>query len=158
GPERVQADEHVRVDRGSPLAVTCSAKGNPKPNLTWSRRPTTPNSTERVVGAGVGVVTLRAASATKDYTGVYLCRASNVVASAPPIRTRVIVSQAAAAVRDYGNSQAAWASVGGVGRLECHMRAAPPPSFVWARKDGLTLLNSGKYTIHEPQSYVVSPI
>ncbi|XP_063590771.1 nephrin-like [Penaeus indicus] len=93
GPERVQADEHVRIDRGSPLAVTCSAKGNPKPNLTWSRRPQTPNSTERVVGAGVGVVTLRAASATKEYTGVYLCRASNVVSSAPPIRTRVVVSR-----------------------------------------------------------------
>ena len=49
---------------------------------------------------------------------------------------------------------ASWAEVGGTGRLVCRVRAAPPPTFVWSSSSDLILLNSDKYTIHEPQVIV----
>ena len=45
-----------------------------------------------------------------------------------------------------GTGGGVWASVGGSGRLECYARAHPRPSFSWARRDGLELLHSDKYS------------
>ena len=39
-----------------------------------------------------------------------------------------------------------WAPLGGSGRLECHMKAHPPPTFHWANRDGRTIAPSRKYT------------
>ncbi|XP_042867187.1 synaptogenesis protein syg-2-like [Penaeus japonicus] len=105
--------------------------------------------TEQVISKGVGVAKLSIGSASRADTGVYLCRASNPVGVAPPATTSVIVTQKVMAANDVGVSRETWAVLGGIGRLECYVRAAPQPNFVWSRNDGLTLLNSGKYTIHE---------
>ena len=56
---------------------------------------------------------------------------------------------------DKDEFHASWAEVGGTGRLVCRVRAAPQPTFVWSSSSDLILLNSDKYTIHEPQVTVL---
>ncbi|XP_042857964.1 uncharacterized protein LOC122244186, partial [Penaeus japonicus] len=153
GPEQVKVPEIVRVDEGERVASKCSAQGNPTPHLTWTKETHTRarNSTAQTLSEGVGVVVLEVQSATRAATGVYLCHASNVVASAPPARTRVIVSQAATVERDAAGSRGSWASVGENGRLMCRVRAAPAPVFHWSLQDGTKIKNSLKYIIHKPE-------
>ncbi|XP_069977013.1 nephrin isoform X2 [Penaeus vannamei] len=153
GPEQVKVPEVVRVDEGESVASKCSARGNPSPHLTWTRETHARgrNSTAQTLSEGVGVVVLELQSATRAATGVYLCHASNVVASAPPARTRVIVSQAATVERDAAGSRGSWASVGENGRLMCRVRAAPAPAFHWSLEDGTKIKNSVKYIIHKPE-------
>ncbi|MPC90545.1 hypothetical protein E2C01_085537 [Portunus trituberculatus] len=93
-------------------------------------------------------------------TGVYFCHARSSLGSATPRATRLVVQQPATVVPEVGVSNkpndkdefhASWAEVGGTGRLVCRVRAAPQPTFVWSSSSDLILLNSDKYTIHEPQ-------
>lgn len=69
-------------------------------------------------------------------------------------RKRFCVSVEAVAGTEYdqtGEGGVSWASLGGVGRLLCYVRASPKPTFTWKGQSGLILLNSDKYTIHEPK-------
>lgn len=61
------------------------------------------------------------------------------------------LTEAVTIAQDMSRFRASWAEVGGTGRLVCRVRAAPPPNFVWSSSSDLILLNSDKYTIHEPQ-------
>ncbi|XP_047494941.1 vascular cell adhesion protein 1-like [Penaeus chinensis] len=79
-------------NRGTKVTLKCSAEGNPTPKLTWSRKPPTPNSTEQIISKGVGVAKLSIGSASRADTGVYLCRASNLVGVSEPSATRVVVT------------------------------------------------------------------
>ena len=45
----------------------------------------------------------------------------------------------------------AWAVVGGVGVLDCRVRASPQPSFNWTGVDGRPITTGDKYLIHFPQ-------
>lgn len=45
----------------------------------------------------------------------------------------------------------AWAVVGGVGVLDCRVRASPQPSFNWTAADGRPIATGEKYLIHFPQ-------
>ena len=44
-----------------------------------------------------------------------------------------------------------WAIMGGVGVLDCRVRASPQPSFKWTDADGLPITTGDKYLIHYPQ-------
>ncbi|XP_071517139.1 nephrin-like [Panulirus ornatus] len=149
GPEKVESAERVTVGEGGAATVECSASANPSPTLTWTRA--THNSTAQTLSSGVSLARLVIESATWADTGVYLCHASNIVSSAPPVKTKVIVTQAPTVAKEIAGASGTWASVGGDGRLVCRVRAAPAPSFVWTTQDGLALQNSEKYAIHEPQ-------
>ncbi|KAG7171402.1 Nephrin-like 17, partial [Homarus americanus] len=152
GPEKVLTGDRVKVEEGDRVSTKCSAAGNPVPHLTWTKNPIhSPNSSGVALGVGVGVARLVIESATRSDTGVYFCHAHNVVASAPPAKTYVVVEQAVTAADDINESENSWAAVGESGRLLCRVRAAPPPTFVWRNQGGLNLLNSDKYTIHEPE-------
>ncbi|XP_069164061.1 nephrin [Procambarus clarkii] len=152
GPEKVESSDRVSVEENGRVSIQCSASGNPVPHLTWTREPSnTHNSSGAPLASGVGVARLVMESARRADTGVYLCHARNVVGSAPPTRTYVVVAQKVTAAADVQGLRGSWAAVGGIGRLVCHVRAAPPPTFVWSSQSGLILLNSDKYTIHEPQ-------
>ncbi|KAK8397705.1 hypothetical protein O3P69_004470 [Scylla paramamosain] len=160
GPEEVAAEERREVAAGEEVRLKCSSRGNPSPHLTWTRNAKPP---PRLVGGlafGEGVAWLTVEAASMKDTGVYFCHARSPLGSATPRATRLVVQQPATVVPDVGVSSkptdkdefhASWAEVGGTGRLVCRVRAAPPPTFVWSSSSDLILLNSDKYTIHEPQ-------
>lgn len=70
-----------------------------------------------------------------------------------PVEPAKIVADGEVATKGVimGGSHSSWAEMGGTGRLVCRVRAAPMPTFVWSSSSDLILLNSDKYTIHEPQ-------
>ncbi|KAK3867913.1 hypothetical protein Pcinc_026674 [Petrolisthes cinctipes] len=102
-----------------------------------------------VLGRGEGVARLRVKAAMWTDTGVYLCHAHNPLGSSPATPLSLVVQQAVRVLGGQGNEGVIWAALGESGRLECRVRAAPPPTFVWSSVGGLILLNSDKYIIHE---------
>ncbi|XP_042223784.1 uncharacterized protein LOC121867769 [Homarus americanus] len=149
GPENVQSAERVTVGERGAATVECSAHANPTPTLTWTRD--SHNSTTQTISSGVGVARLVLESASWTDTGVYLCHASNLVSSAPPVVTSIIVTQAPTVAAEVAGAGGTWAAVGGDGRLVCRVRAAPAPTFSWATQDGVEILDSEKYYMLEPQ-------
>ncbi|XP_050729208.1 nephrin-like isoform X2 [Eriocheir sinensis] len=148
-PEHLQAVERVTVGEGGAVTVECTAGGNPPPTLTWTNSGT--NSTAHTLSSGVGIARLVVEEATVEHTGLYLCHASNVVASAPPVSTKVIVTQPPRVVVEAAGASGSWAALGGRGRLVCRVRAAPAPSFSWTTEHGLTLQSGPKYDLRDPQ-------
>ncbi|KAK8723587.1 hypothetical protein OTU49_011450, partial [Cherax quadricarinatus] len=146
---QVEAAERVTVGEGGAATIECTAHANPPPTLTWTRD--AHNSSNQMLSTGVGLARLVLEEATWADTGVYLCHASNVVSSAPSVATKVIVTQAPVVTQEGGGVGGAWAAVGGEGRLVCRVRAAPAPTFVWTTQDDLSLHNTEKYVIHDPQ-------
>ncbi|XP_042241573.1 trithorax group protein osa-like [Homarus americanus] len=47
------------------------------------------------------------------------------------------------------STHGSWVALGKRGRLVCHVRAAPPPSFTWTTEDVRNIHNNEKYTIHK---------
>ncbi|KAK3879968.1 hypothetical protein Pcinc_015507 [Petrolisthes cinctipes] len=161
GPEDMTAKERVEVDEDGSTTVTCSAAGNPTPNITWTSHTHSNNSIERVLALGVGEARLVVEWVTREDTGLYLCQASNTVSIAPPISTAIVVTQAPTLA---GISTLAWedgagisgggwrAATGEVGWLDCRVRAAPMPTFTWTAHHHYRELNdTKKYFIHVPQ-------
>ncbi|XP_047479374.1 nephrin-like [Penaeus chinensis] len=150
-PERVRVRDRVMISEGEHTSLQCSADGNPTPTLAWTRDIHTHNRTARTLASGLGVVTLEVHQAVWADTGVYLCHAKNVVATVPPVTTKLIVKQPVTGVMGMSGGRGSWAALGTSGRLLCRMRAAPKPTFVWTTHDGTKLHNSEKYVIHAPQ-------
>ncbi|XP_037788746.1 myoblast growth factor receptor egl-15-like [Penaeus monodon] len=83
------AERRIVVDPEERVALNCSAKGNPTPHMAWTRDPPDPRSA--MLASGVGEVRLDIPRATVADTGRYLCQASNVVNSATPHATALVV-------------------------------------------------------------------
>ncbi|XP_037774036.1 leucine-rich repeat and immunoglobulin-like domain-containing nogo receptor-interacting protein 2 [Penaeus monodon] len=92
-PERVRVRDRVMISEGEHTSLQCSADGNPTPTLAWTRDIHTHNRTARTLASGLGVATLEVHQAVWADTGVYLCHAKNVVATAPPVTTKLIVKR-----------------------------------------------------------------
>ncbi|XP_066948196.1 nephrin-like [Macrobrachium rosenbergii] len=151
GPYHVQSTERSTVGQNGSLSVECSATGNPTPKITWTKDTHAHNSSAQTLSTGLGIARLVINSARPSDTGVYLCQASNVVSTAPAVKTKIIVTQPVRVAKEVAGWSGSWAPVGGSGRLVCRVRAAPVPSFSWSTQDGHIIQNNEKYTIHEPQ-------
>nr|XP_045610946.1 nephrin-like [Procambarus clarkii] len=152
GPEGVVTEERVTIEQGGSASILCSAGGNPTPNITWTRDADN-TSAPLVMSSGVGEARLVVERASRTDSSVYLCHASSSVASAPPASSTLIVQQAPwwpspSSEEGVGGS---WAALGGRGRLECRMRAAPEPTFHWATQDGRDVQAGHKYTLQDVQ-------
>ncbi|XP_066939090.1 nephrin-like [Macrobrachium rosenbergii] len=172
GPEVLPPTDRVTVEGGGSVSVKCIARANPPARVIWSRTPHfQKNNKTQILSSGIGKAELVLRKIKPEDTGVYYCQAANLVGYSLPVKTKIIVLQAVTAV-DNGNS-ISWSSpdvygggsssslasdgmslgvpAGGLGRLECLVRAAPQPTFVWSGRGGLILFKSDKYFIHEPQ-------
>ncbi|XP_037792359.1 nephrin-like, partial [Penaeus monodon] len=160
GPEEIVAAERVVVDEDKSTAILCQADGNPTPNVTWTRDNNNNNnnniyinSSGAVLASGIGEARLLVEHASKADTGLYLCQASNSVASAAPVYTALVVTQAPTPTGpslETGEAGKSWAAVGASGRFDCRVRTAPEPQFRWTVNER-ELQNSRKYSIHIPQ-------
>nr|XP_027211794.1 leucine-rich repeat and immunoglobulin-like domain-containing nogo receptor-interacting protein 2 [Penaeus vannamei] len=99
GPEEIVAAERVVVDEDKTTSILCHADGNPTPNVTWTRDNNNNknnniyiNSSGAVLASGIGEAKLLVEHASKADTGLYLCHASNSVASAAPVYTALVVT------------------------------------------------------------------
>ncbi|KAK3870388.1 hypothetical protein Pcinc_024381 [Petrolisthes cinctipes] len=145
GPESVSAPEQVAVSVGENVNIRCSATGNPVPHLVWTYK-------NHTLGSGVGAVRLVVPSVQPEDTGVYLCVASsnsNPSHTHTTAATKLIVAQAVSVSKDAGLSRGSWVSVGGQGRLVCHVKAHPPPTFTWT-SEGRRIYSDKKFILHEP--------
>lgn len=50
-------------------------------------------STTETLSSGVGIARLVIGEAAPSHTGLYLCHASNIVSSLPPVSTKLIVTR-----------------------------------------------------------------
>ncbi|KAG7163850.1 Nephrin-like 14 [Homarus americanus] len=150
GPEDLMTKEQVVVENGGSTTILCSAVGNPSPNITWSRNA---DNTSSVLAWGIGEARLVMELASRGDTGTYYCYAFSTVASIPPVSSTLIVQQAPWWRNDIPDEVlgGSWAAVGGSGRVECRVRAAPPPTFHWATQDGREITSGHKYTVEKPQ-------
>ncbi|XP_064104227.1 nephrin-like [Macrobrachium nipponense] len=153
GPESIMAPKRVTVDEDGSTVITCSAIGNPTPNITWFTQDND-SSIREVLSWGVSEARLLIDFVTRADTGFYKCLASNVVESARPIKTAVVVTQAPEPLEEVASREDApsrpWAKVGGTGRLECFVKAAPAPNFRWTINEDRVLFNSRKYFVRGP--------
>ncbi|XP_069156203.1 nephrin isoform X2 [Procambarus clarkii] len=153
GPEEVVAAERVMVDEDGAATVLCSAAGNPTPNVSWTRDPHITGSMV-LLSTGLGEARLVVEWATRTDTGIYLCHATNVVSSYPPIPTAIVVTQEPTSAstnieeEEIGRS---WAHIGESAWLDCRVKAAPAPTFRWATNRKGLISNSNKYFIHVSQ-------
>ncbi|XP_069945501.1 synaptogenesis protein syg-2-like isoform X2 [Cherax quadricarinatus] len=152
GAENITAPKRVLVDQNDTATVLCSASGNPTPNVTWSRDS---DDTSVVLSWGVGEAYLQVEWSTPSDTGIYYCRASNLVSSPPSVATAIVVTQAPTSASSLLEEEEvagrSWAVVGGNGLLDCRVKASPRPTFEWIAEDGPITDNNRKYDIHVPQ-------
>ncbi|XP_064104350.1 hemicentin-1-like [Macrobrachium nipponense] len=153
GPEGVMAPKRVTVDEGGSTVIACSAIGNPTPNVTWFTHNNN-SSVREVLSWGVSEARLLIDFVTRADTGFYRCLATNVVGTSKPVKTAVVVTQAPEPLEeepfrdDLPNRP--WAKLGGTGRLECFVKAAPAPNFRWTINEDRVLFNSRKYFVRGP--------
>ncbi|XP_069983601.1 neurotrimin-like [Penaeus vannamei] len=151
GPEAVVAAKRVILDEGATASVLCSAQGNPLPNVTWARK----SDKASVLSSGEGEARLGIEEATWSDTGLYLCHASSTVSAAPSVATAVIVTQPPTQTEgkiDRTEDSTGWAAVGGSGRLDCRVTAAPEPAFTWlVEGESQVVSEDVKYVIHKPK-------
>ncbi|XP_071534248.1 synaptogenesis protein syg-2-like isoform X2 [Panulirus ornatus] len=152
GPENISVARRVLVEQNETAIILCSASGNPIPNITWVRNAA---QTSLTLSSGVGEAHLMVEWATPADTGFYYCYASSSVASAPPVSTAVVVTQAPssaiASLEEEEASSVSWAVEGGNGLLDCRVKASPQPTFEWVTDDETIVANNKKYAIHLPQ-------
>ncbi|KAK7078096.1 hypothetical protein SK128_015564 [Halocaridina rubra] len=151
GPESIEAAEVVHVREADLVNISCSAKGNPDPKITWSRFYPSYNRTSGILSEGSGIARLVLKSARKTDTALYLCEASNEVNAPPPMATKLIVLQPATEFQEVMSGISSWAAVGSSGHLPCQVRAAPKPTIMWTTSDGMQLQSGEKYTLQEPK-------
>ncbi|XP_069161150.1 synaptogenesis protein syg-2-like [Procambarus clarkii] len=156
GPENITTAKRVLVDQNDTASVLCSAVGNPIPNVTWSKDA---DDSSVALSWGEGEAYLVVEASSPEDTGLYYCRASNVVASSTAVATAVVVTQApssassSSSLLDEEEEEVAgrsWAVEGGSGLLDCRVRASPQPTFYWLAEDG-PISDDKKYNIHMPQ-------
>ena len=70
-PRLSKSSSRVMAEEGQNISITCSATGQPKPNITWSK-----SIGDLPVEAVVSTTELKVNNVQKQDGGVYICKAS----------------------------------------------------------------------------------
>lgn len=116
------ADGNVVVKKGSSVAIRCSATGNPRPHVSWSK-------VHEVEVLGQGEV-MELAQVTRHHEGVYQCSASNGVGDRAEAQIHLKVLYKPEVVAE---EQTVFTGVGHQAVLVCEVHASPHAEVVWYR-------------------------
>ncbi|XP_058063356.1 lachesin-like [Anopheles bellator] len=141
----------VIVPEESTAQLTCKAKGDPDPTITWRREDTSDIILRETGGmkysarAYVGDV-LTLPKVTRQDMGMYLCIATNGVP--PSISKRILLATTFAPTIKVPNQLIGaprWSNVS----IECLVEAYPRSINVWVKDTGKMLVESPKYAVQE---------
>ncbi|KAH8287105.1 hypothetical protein KR054_002672, partial [Drosophila jambulina] len=141
----------VIVPEGSPVRLTCRARGYPEPIVTWRRE----DGNEIVLKDSVGTKTLapsfrgevlKLSKISRNEMGSYLCIASNGVP--PSVSKRISLSIHFHPVIQVPN-QLVGAPLGTDVQIECHVEASPKSINYWIKDTGEMIVTSIKYHVQE---------
>lgn len=145
----------IVVKEGSPVNLTCDARGSPRPKIMWKRED---GDLIRYNEGSVSTVdgnSLVFAAASRAHVGEYLCIASNGV---PPSISKRIVLRVQFAPMIWVQNQLEYAIVGRNVSLRCNTESYPPAIHYW-RLGNQTAISSGqKYKVHKEMKKFVTQV
>jgi len=139
---RTSAD--IVVKEGSPVNLSCDARGSPRPKIMWKRED---GDLIRYNGGAVSTVdgnSLVFSSASRAHVGEYLCIASNGV---PPSISKRIVLRVQFAPMIWVQNQLEYAIVGHNVSLHCNTESFPPAIHYWRLENGSAISSGPKYKV-----------
>ncbi|XP_050698504.1 lachesin-like isoform X2 [Eriocheir sinensis] len=143
----------VMVPEGSNAALSCTARGYPRPSITWIREDKKPLSLrtndvakpkEKHMSFEGAVLNLT--QITRSDMGPYLCIANNQVP--PPVSKRIIVQVTFRPVIHVPN-QLIGVPLGSTATLVCNLEASPKSIQYWTRDSGEMIITNNDYQVSE---------
>ncbi|XP_076033631.1 lachesin-like [Oratosquilla oratoria] len=146
-----ETSSDVNVGDGQSVSLVCTARGYPKPKITWRREDKDKirirtGRKERVKMAEVEGPVLNLTRINKRHMGAYLCIATNDVPPAVMKRINVNVKFAPTITVP---EQLLGSPLGADLTIECHVEAFPKPITYWRKNNENMLLNGTKYMLTE---------
>jgi len=136
-PEVIVSPTSLTVTQYQTATFYCSADGNPKPSVSWSKTSVTGQVNKEVQGNK-----LQIKSAGYNDSGSYVCTATNILGQAKKVVKLFVqvppqfLEIPASVLKVTANSTAS---------LSCRVFGYPPPTIVWSR--GLAPLPQGRTTV-----------
>ncbi|XP_045125738.1 papilin-like isoform X12 [Portunus trituberculatus] len=152
-PHIISFDNAVTVEENDVVTITCVAKGDPSPTVTWYRgsyaiNTDNPSSRFRIVEGG----SLQVVNVERSDTGKYTCEANNGV-GAPDRRTaQLTVTEPVRAIVRLNNTEFQPQSTI---TIPCEVRGVPEPTVTWFKGDN-QIESSGRFAIEEDNTLVIS--
>ena len=122
-PRLSKSSSRVMAEEGQNISITCSATGQPKPNITWSK-----SIGDLPVEAVVSTTELKVNNVQKQDGGVYICKAENILGKAEETVQVVIFSALQFSVR---SPKQITPFLGSPVRLPCVAKSDLSPTVTW---------------------------
>ncbi|XP_059487639.1 protogenin-like [Neocloeon triangulifer] len=144
-PVEILADSNVvdiQVHTGEALFLECGASGYPVPSLRWSTQPPGQEELSLEMAPRLGTNVLLIQNISVQYTGVYICKATNVDAQNKEhfaqIRYNVSVL---VAPRIKTPPQSLMYPIAKTVKFECEIDGVPKPNVTWYKNGELLHIN-----------------
>ena len=130
-PSIVLSSHRLMVEEKQNVTIACTATGQPKPKITWSKSVNKlPKDRNKVVNGALTIY-----NAVKKDGGTYICKADNILSSASDTAQLMVFSLLRFKVKPPKEVTPA---IGDTVHLHCMAESDLRPTLTW-RKDGSTL-------------------